>query len=148
MTCGCRHPRDTRERPEKGTGQGTPRWWIDLASGGSVARIELRRLVAVRVGGMDVVPLGEVAAASHLGIHVESCTFDFVGDDGFQVTSKERQPIDGSQLATGYICVATRDLIWQPRPERPCSWRVKAVARMMAMPKELVREDAQAGVVA
>jgi len=107
-----------------------------------VARVELPRLVAVRIGGVDVVPLQEVAAASHLGIHPRSCTFDFVGDDGFRVTSKQPEEIDGVEIATGYVCIATRDLVWQPQPERPCFWRVKAVARMVATPKDLSRDAA------
>lgn len=35
-------------------------------------------------------------------------------------------------LSTGYVCVVTRDLLWQPVPERPASWSVHAVARTAA----------------
>jgi hypothetical protein len=70
--------------------------------------------------------------------------FDFVADDGFQITSKQPAGIDGSELPTGYVCVGTRDLVWQPQPERPCFWRVKGVARIVATPKERVHEVREA----
>jgi hypothetical protein len=90
MTCGCRQARHTDEnaRPLSAT-HAARRWWIDLSAGRSVARVELPRLVAVRVGGVDVVRLDELWAASHLGVSPVSLTFDFVADDGFQIASKQ-----------------------------------------------------------
>ena len=98
------------------------------------------RLVPVRVRGVDMVPLDELWAVSHLGVSPARLTFDFVADDGFRITANQPAGIDGSELATGYVCVATRDLVWQPLPERPCFWRVKGVARVVGTPKELVGE--------
>jgi len=86
------------------------------------------------------VRLDELWAASHLGVSAAGLTFDFVGDDGFRIASKQPVGIDGRELQTGYVCVATRDLVWQPLPERPCFWRVKGVARIMATPKDGFRE--------
>ena len=142
MTCGCRQARHTDENasPPSGT-HATRRWWIDLSAGRSLAaRVELPRLVAVRVHGVDVVRLDELWAASHLGVAAASLTFDFVADDGFQIASKQPAGIDGIELRTGYVCVGTRDLVWQPVPERPCFWRVKGVARIVATPKEPFRD--------
>jgi len=87
-----------------------------------------------------MVPLDALWAASHLGVPHANLTFDFVGDDGFQIATMQPEGIDGSELRTGYVCVTTRDLVWQPLPERPCFWRVKAVARVVATPKEPLRE--------
>jgi hypothetical protein len=97
------------------------------------------------VGGVDVVRLDELWAASHLGVSPVSLTFDFVADDGFQIASKQPAGIDGSELRTGYVCVGTRDLVWQPLPERPCFWRVKGVARMVATPKQRVHAIPEPG---
>lgn len=141
MTCGCRQARHTGDNgsPLRAV-HASRRWWIDLSTGPCVARVELPRLVAVRVLGVDVVPLEALWTASHLGVSPARLTFDFVGDDGFQILSKQPAGIDGSELRTGYVCVATRDLVWQPLPERPCFWRVKAVARVVATPKEQHRD--------
>ena len=103
--------------------------------GRAIARVELPRLVPVRVRGVDVVPLHELWAASHLGLAAESVRLDFIADDGFRLASKQPEGIDGSELATGYVCITTRDLLWQPEPARPCFWRVKGVARVVATPK-------------
>jgi len=124
----------------------TKRWWIDLAVGRATARVELPRLVAVRVHGVDVVRLDELWEAAHLGIAASSLTFDFVAEDGFQIGAKDPAGVDGRDLPTGYVCVATRDLLWQPQPQRPCFWRVKGVARVVATPRSpLVDERAGAG---
>ena len=149
MTGGWRQARHTDANGSaRREAHASRRWWIDLSTGtastrSSVARVELPRLVAVRVGGVDVVPLDALWAAAHLGAPPGSLVFDFVGDDGFQLASQEPGGIDGNELRTGYVCVATRDLVWQPVPERPCFWHVKAVARVVATPKE--RRDAQSG---
>jgi hypothetical protein len=140
MTCGCRQARHIGETPASGA-RPSRRWWIDLSIGEATARVELRRLVAVRVHGVDVVRLDELWGASHLGVMVASLTFDFVADDGFQIAAKQPEGIDGSDLRTGYVCVATRDLIWHPTPERPCFWRVKGVAQVVATPKDVRRGD-------
>jgi hypothetical protein len=141
MTCGCRQARHTDENasPPSGT-HTTKRWWIDLSTGRSSARVELPRLVAVRVRGVDVVRLDELWAASHLGVSPAGLMFDFLADDGFRIASKQPEGIDGRELQTGYVCVGTRDLVWQPFPERPCFWRVKGVARVLATPKEKLGE--------
>lgn len=89
--------------------------------------------------GVDMVPLAALWAASHLGVAPASLRFDFLADDGFQIASKQSAGIDGTELQTGYVCVATRNLVWQPLPERPRFWRVKAVARIVATPKETAR---------
>jgi hypothetical protein len=137
MTCDCRQARHTSETASPASGlHATRRWWIDLSTGRTRARVELPRLVAVRVNGVDVVPLDALWAASHLGFPPASLMFDFVGEDGFRIASKLPAGIDGSELRTGYVCVSTRDLLWQPVPERPCYWRVKAVARVLATPKD------------
>ena len=73
--------------------------------------------------------------------------FDFVADDGFRIASKQPAGIDGSELQTGYVCMATRDLVWQPVPERPCFWRVKGVARVVATAKEQLRDSEPAASV-
>ncbi|HEY6462310.1 MAG TPA: hypothetical protein VIY73_19215 [Polyangiaceae bacterium] len=100
---------------------------------GSTARVELSRLVVVRVQGLDVARLDEVCAAAHLGVPLERLVFDFVGDDGFHIAANDRPGVAGPDLATGYVCVATRDLLWQPSPARPCYWRVKGVERAIAV---------------
>jgi hypothetical protein len=110
------------------------RWWIDVMMAGRSARVDVPRLVCVRVHGRDVARLDDVWAASHLGSRIERLAFDFVGEDGFCIMAKAGVAIPGRALATGYVCVTTRDLVWQPVPERPCYWRVKAVARMIALP--------------
>jgi hypothetical protein len=136
MTCGCRQARHTDENARRISGtHATKRWWIDLSAGRASARVELPRLVAVRVRGVDVVRLDELWAASHLGVSAASLVFDFVADDGFRITAKEPAGIEGAELRTGYVCVASRDLVWQPVPERPCFWRVKGVARVLATPR-------------
>jgi hypothetical protein len=98
--------------------------------GPASTRVELPRLVAVRVRGVDVVPLETLWAASHLGAPAAGLRFDFVGDDGVKLSTLAPSGIDGNELRTGYVCVATRDLVWQPVPERPSLWSVKAVARV------------------
>jgi hypothetical protein len=109
------------------------RWWIDVVAGECSARIELQRLAVVRVDGFDVVRLDDVWAASHLAQGVGARSFDFVSDDGFRLGAKRPSGVEAPDLSTGYVRVATRDLVWQPVPERPCFWRVKAVARMLAI---------------
>ena len=96
-------------------------------------------MVAVRVRGVDMLPLDALWAASRLGVPPAGLRFDFLAEDGFQIASKQPAGIDGTELRTGYVCVATRDLVWQPLPERPCFWRVKAVARIVGTPKEAAR---------
>ena len=83
--------------------------------------------------------LDDLWAASHLGVPAASLLFDFVADDGFRIGAKQPEGIDGSALPTGYVCVGTRDLLWQPVPERPCFWRVKGVARVVATRKDEAR---------
>lgn len=136
MNCGRRHPGHTEAGSKPASGvHATRRWWIDLTMGGSTARVELPRLVVVRVGGVDVARLDELWSAAHLGIPADALVFDFVGDDGFRLTSGGGVGVDGRELSTGYVCVATRDLVWQPTPERPVFWRVRAVARVVALPR-------------
>jgi hypothetical protein len=148
MTCGCRQPRHTDENGSAlRDAHASRRWWVDLSTGRCIARVELPRLVAVRVRGVDVVPLAALWAASHLGVSPASLMFDFVADDGFRIASKQPAGIDGSELQTGYVCMATRDLVWQPVPERPCFWRVKGVARVVATAKEQLRDSEPAASV-
>ena len=94
--------------------------------------MEPARLVVVRVHGLDVVRLDDLWAATHFGEPLRAMAFDFAADDGYQITSRLQDAIDGDELPTGYLAVATRDLLWQPVPERPCFWRVKSVARILA----------------
>jgi hypothetical protein len=110
-----------------------PSGWIDVACGDRSARVGLRRLVAVRLLGRDVVRLDDVWAAAHLGERATCLAFDFVGEDGFHLAADGATPASGRDLQTGYVCIATRDLIWQPVPERPCYWRVKGVVRVVAV---------------
>jgi hypothetical protein len=137
MNGGGRQARHTGDNaiPPSGT-HATKRWWIDVSTGPSSARVELPRLVAVRVRGVDVVPLEALWAASRLGVPADGLRFDFVGDDGFRVAASAPSGIDGDDLRTGYVCVASRDLVWQPVPERPSFWWVKGVARIVGTPKE------------
>lgn len=146
MTCGRRHARHTGEnvRPPSGT-HATKRWWIDLSTGPLRARVELPRLVAVRVHGVDIVPLDALWAASHLGVAPAGLRFDFVADDGFRIGLEQPEGIDGAELATGYVCVATRDVVWRPVPERPCFWRVKGLARILGTPKADVADVGDGG---
>jgi hypothetical protein len=101
--------------------------------GQRTARVELRRLVQVRVGGVDVVRLDELWQASRFGVRADLLAFDFVGEDGFRIGDKLPAGVAGRELAAGYVCVGTRDLLWAPEPERPCFWRVKGVTRMVAL---------------
>lgn len=109
------------------------RWWIDVVAGERSVRIELRRLVGVRVDGFDVVRLDDLWAASHLAQGVLARSFDFVSDDGFRLGAQQPSGVGAHELSTGYMRIDTRNLLWQPVPERPCFWRVKAVARMLAI---------------
>jgi hypothetical protein len=109
------------------------RWWIDVVAGERSVRIELQRLVGVRVDGFDVVRLDDLWAASHLAQGVAARSFDFVSDDGFRLGAQQEYGVEARDLSTGYMRIDTRDLLWQPVPERPCFWRVKAVARMLAI---------------
>jgi hypothetical protein len=109
------------------------RWWVDVVAGERSARIELQRLVGVRVDGFDVVRLDDLWAASHLAQCVRARGFDFVSDDGFRLGAQQPSGVEAPDLSTGYMRIDTRDLVWQPVPERPCFWRVKAVARMLAI---------------
>lgn len=111
------------------------RWWVDLIAGRLSARVELRRLVAVRIAGRDVVRLDDLWAAGHLGVVAGDLAFDFVGDDGGRLRDREAAGVPCRALSTGYICVVTRDLLWQPVPERPAFWSVRAVARIAAVPR-------------
>ncbi|MGD0526221.1 MAG: hypothetical protein ABSE49_13805 [Polyangiaceae bacterium] len=131
MNRGYRHAGHTGEGavPPSGT-HATKRWWIDVSMGPSSSRVELPRLVAVRVRGVDVVPLETLWAASRLGGFAGGLRFDFVSDDGTRLAALAPSGIDGSELRTGYVCVATRDLVWQPVLERPAFWCVKGVARV------------------
>lgn len=113
---------------------GTRRWWIDVAMGGVVARVELPRLVVVRVDGVDLACLDELWSAAHLGVPAAALVFDFVGEDGSHLATEEGSLVGGRELSTGYVAVATRDLVWQPTPPRPPSWSVKRVARVTASP--------------
>ena len=103
------------------------RWWIDVALRGRTARVELQRLITVRVDGRDLARLDDLWAAARLGPRPSELSFDFVGADGYRVSAKLEAGIDGGDLGSGYVCVATRDLVWAPSPERPCFWRVKGV---------------------
>jgi len=109
------------------------RWWIDVALGDRSVRVDVPRLVCVRVHGRDVARLDDVWAASHLGPRADQLSFDFVAEDGCCIVAKAGAGIPGRELRTGYVCVSTRDLVWQPVPERPCYWRLKSVVRMVAL---------------
>jgi hypothetical protein len=106
------------------------RWWIDLTLGERSARVELPRLVAVRVFGRDVARLDDLWAAGRLGVRPASLWFDFVGADGFRLSQQIEGGVPGALLSTGYVCLATRDLLWAPVPERPDFWSVKDVVRI------------------
>lgn len=134
-----RRPDEARPRATKGPAW---RWWIDVVAGNVSARVELRRLVGVRVDGFDVVRLDDLWASSHLAAGVAARSFDFVGDDGFRLGDLQASGVDVRDLSTGYMRIDTRDLLWQPVPERPCFWRVKAVARMLALETEVQRRGA------
>ncbi len=111
------------------------RWWVDVSLQRLSARIELRKLVAVRVLGQDVVRLDDVWAAAHLGgAPLRALAFDFVGEDGSRLGDLQPGGVPGQELATGYVCSATRDLLWQPTPARPAFWQMKGVARIVASP--------------
>jgi hypothetical protein len=133
VACCCRHAHHHDEARPRAIKPPAWRWWIDVVAGECSARVELQRLVGVRVDGFDVVRLDDVWAAAHLSGVATTRSFDFVGDDGFRLGDKQATGVD---LSTGYMRVDTRDLLWQPVPERPCFWRVKAVARMLAIPIE------------
>ena len=140
MACCCQHPGHTHDETHSPSGvHPTLRWWIDVAAGGSRARVDLTRLAVVRVGDVDVVPLLDVWAAAHLGVPAEGLVFDFVGDDGFHLAQNDRPGVQGHELATGYVSVPARRLLWAPVPERPCYWRVKGVARVLAERAQLSR---------
>jgi len=134
VTCCCRHAHAHGEGTHRAATGDAWRWWIDVVAGDRSARIELRRLVPVRVDGLDVVRLDDVWAASHLGPASPQLRFDFVSDDGFRLGAKRAGGLEATALSTGYMRIDTRDLVWQPVPERPCFWRVKRVARMLASP--------------
>jgi hypothetical protein len=122
-------------KPSPGPAPGTRRlrrWWVDLEVGRLSARVELRRLVAVRIAGRDVVRLDDLWSAGHLGVPATDLAFDFFGDDGTCVRDREPGGIPWRALSTGFMCVVTRDLLWQPTPQRPASWGVRAVARIVA----------------
>lgn len=102
-----------------------------MSLGATTRCVQPARLVPVRVHGVDVVRLDEVWNAGHFGEPLAAMAFDFVADDGFHLSSLLEEGVPGPELRTGYLAVATRDLLWQPRPERPCFWRVKGVARML-----------------
>jgi hypothetical protein len=139
MTCCCRQGRHTGATlgtpcigdagPREGAAVGG---WIEVALGERLARVDPRRLVHVRLNGHDVVRLDDVWEAGHLGARARGLAFDFVGEDGFRVRDKLPAGIAGQDLATGYACVSTRDLVWPPVPARPCFWRVKRGARIVA----------------
>lgn len=123
------------EKESPGPASGTRRvrrWWVDLTVGRLSARVELRRLVAVRISGRDVVRLDDLWAAAHLGVPAADLALDFIGDDGTRLRDREPAGVPWRALSTGYVCVATRDLLWQPTPERPPSWGVRAVAHIVA----------------
>jgi hypothetical protein len=141
MTCCCRHARHmgaTHGTPtievatDLSKETAIPRWWIDVTLGDRTARVEPRNLVQVRLHGVDVVRLDDLWESGHLGVRAAALAFDFIGDDGFSVRDKVPAGIAGRDLVTGYACVSTRDLVWQPAPSRPCFWRVKRVARVVA----------------
>jgi hypothetical protein len=136
VACCCRHAHHPDEAHARAVKPPAWRWWIDVVAGELSARVELRRLVGVRVDGFDVVRLDDVWAAAHLAACVATRSFDFVSDDGFRLGAKQAAGVDVRDLSTGYMRMDTRDLVWQPLPERPCFWRVKAVAQMLAIPIE------------
>lgn len=120
------------EGPAPSGVHGTRRWWVDITMGTVTARVELPRLVVVRVDGVDLVRLDELWSAAHLGVPAAALVFDFVGEDGSHVATEEGGLVGGRELSTGYVAVATRDLVWQPTPVRPLAWSVKRVARVTA----------------
>ncbi len=101
--------------------------------GARTTRVDLRQLVPVRVGELDLVRLDDLWEASHFGVRPAALAFDFEADDGFHLGAKLPSGVPGPELSAGYACVATRNLVWTPTPERPCFWRVKGVARMLAI---------------
>jgi hypothetical protein len=111
------------------------RWWIDVTFRGHASRVELPRLVAVRALGRDVARLDDLWAAGRFGVRAADLSFDFVGSDGYRLGAELVGGIEGRALSTGYVCVATRDLLWAPTPERPAFWRVKGVERLVASPR-------------
>jgi hypothetical protein len=133
MACSCRQEGDHPLGDARPSGvYAANRWWIDLSLGRLTSRVELPRLVVVRVLGQDVARLDDLWAAGHLGVRAEELSFDFVGWDGFHLAAKLEGGVQGSSLATGYVCIATRDLLWAPTPERPDFWRVKGVVKIVA----------------
>jgi hypothetical protein len=134
MSCCCRHEGHTAATSaHEAADRRKPSWWIDLVMGQRTARVELRRLVQVRVGGVDVVRLDDLWEASHFGVRPYLLAFDFVAEDGFRLGDKLPAGVAGHELAAGYACVASRNLVWAPTPERPCFWRVKGVTQMVAI---------------
>jgi hypothetical protein len=134
MTCCCKHERHTAATAvaTPGQSQGSA-WWIDLVMGARTTRVDLRRLVPVRVGELDLVRLDDLWEASHFGVRAAALAFDFEGHDGFRLGEKLPAGVPGLELGAGYACVTTRNLVWTPTPERPCFWRVKEVVRMVAI---------------
>jgi hypothetical protein len=136
MVCPCRHAGDADVADPRPSGvYSASRWWIDLTLGRRASRVELPRLVVVRVLGKDVARLDDLWAAARFGVRASGLFFDFVGADGYRLGTELEGGIEGPALSTGYICVATRDLLWAPAPERPAFWRVKGVVSVLASPR-------------
>jgi hypothetical protein len=139
MGCVGRQARHTVDARPPSRAHTTRRWWIDLEMGRFSARVELPRLVAVRAGGVDLVRLDELWSAARLGMPATTLLFDFVADDGSHLGSTGDGCVDGRVLSTGYVAVATRDLVWTPSPARPPSWFLEHVARVVATPRGSTR---------
>ena len=91
------------------------------------------RLAALNVrreGRRRLVALADVWWAASLPLDPRRLRVDFVGDDGFDTSSKDGPPLPGTALERGFVDLDTRDLFWEI--DVPCFYRVKGMASLVA----------------
>jgi hypothetical protein len=85
--------------------------------------VDLSQAEVMDFEGNDAVRLTDVIELAALGVATADLTFDFVASDGFRVSEATNCastfPIGGDQLDTGYIELATRNLVWDATAGMP-----------------------------
>ncbi len=78
------------------------------------ADVDLGTLEGTADGDLCRVPMDEVLAAAELGIDLTAVVVDLRGDDGFQPSQVECEPLPGTSLEQGDLDLRTGTALWDP----------------------------------
>ena len=108
---------------------------VVVAWDGNEAEVFLTDLDPITVEGRSVYPLWDILLAAGLEEEeVQSMCFDFEADDGFRPSSVGCEPLEGEDLALGYLDPDGMALVWDSTLGlRGCYW-VNRIVRILGEP--------------